>query len=69
MVITTIMFNFIASAMMVYLLNYVLKPKGVQEPSTANVVAAGKIPQLRQFVPDLRRRAAQHDDRLCHPRR
>ena len=50
-VITTIMFNFIASAVMVYLLNYVLKPMGVQEPSTANVVAAGKIPQLRQFFP------------------
>ena len=50
-VITTIMFNFIASAIMVYLLNYVLKPMGVQEPSTANVLAAGKIPQLRQFFP------------------
>jgi ABC-type uncharacterized transport system permease subunit len=50
-VITTIMFNFIASATMVYLLNYVLKPMGVQEPSTANVLAAGKIPQLRQFFP------------------
>jgi general nucleoside transport system permease protein len=50
-VITTIMFNFIASAIMVYLLNYVLKPAGVQEPSTANVMAAGKIPQLRQFFP------------------
>src|SRR5665213_2791883 len=50
-VITTIMFNFIASAIMIYLLNYVLKPKGVQEPSTANVMAAGKIPQLREFFP------------------
>jgi len=50
-VITTIMFNFIASAIMAYLLVYLLKPVGVQEPSTANVVAAGKIPQLRQFFP------------------
>jgi len=50
-VITTIMFNFIASSLMAYLLVYVLKPVGVQEPSTANVVAAGKIPQLRQFFP------------------
>jgi general nucleoside transport system permease protein len=50
-VITTIMFNFIASALMAYLLVYVLKPVGVQEPSTANVVAAGRIPQLRQFIP------------------
>ncbi|HET8728993.1 MAG TPA: ABC transporter permease [Alphaproteobacteria bacterium] len=52
-VITTIMFNFIASAIMVYLLNYVLKPTGVQEPSSASVVNAGKIPQLRQFFPDV----------------
>ena len=50
-VITTIMFNFIASSLMAYLLVYVLKPMGVREPSTANVVAAGKIPQLRQFFP------------------
>jgi general nucleoside transport system permease protein len=50
-VITTIMFNFIASAIMVYLLNYVLRPHGVEDPSTANVVAAGRIPQLRQFFP------------------
>jgi ABC-type uncharacterized transport system permease subunit len=50
-VITTIMFNFIASALMVYLLNYVLKPKGIQEPSTASVVNAGKIPQLHEFFP------------------
>ena len=50
-VITTIMFNFIASALMVYLLNYVLKPQGTQEPSTASVVDAGKIPQLSQWFP------------------
>jgi simple sugar transport system permease protein len=50
-VITTIMFNFIASSLMAYLLVYVLKPQGVQEPSTANVVAAGKIPQLRELFP------------------
>jgi general nucleoside transport system permease protein len=50
-VITTIMFNFIASSLMAYLLVYVLKPRGVQEPSSANVMAAAKIPQLRQFFP------------------
>ena len=50
-VITTIMFNFIASSLMAYLLVYVLKPKGVQEPSTANVLAAGRIPQLKEFFP------------------
>jgi len=48
-VITTIMFNFIASALMVYLLNRVLKPVGQMEPSSASVVDAGKIPQLREF--------------------
>jgi simple sugar transport system permease protein len=48
-VITTIMFNFIASALMVYLLNYVLKPAGRMEPSTQSVVNAGRIPQLREF--------------------
>ncbi|CDP50607.1 Predicted nucleoside ABC transporter, permease 1 c omponent [Devosia sp. DBB001] len=50
-VITTIMFNFIASALMVYLLNRVLKPVGQMEPSSASVVNAGKIPQLREFLP------------------
>ncbi len=48
-VITTIMFNFIASALMAYLLNYVLKPKGTQEPSSASVTGAGKIPQLHEW--------------------
>ncbi|HVW91867.1 MAG TPA: ABC transporter permease [Devosia sp.] len=48
-VISTIMFNFIASAIMVYLLNYVLKPKGIQDPSTVNLLGAARLPQLRQF--------------------
>jgi simple sugar transport system permease protein len=50
-VITTIMFNFIASALMVYLLNYVLKPMGVQEPSSASLKNAGIIPHLSDFFP------------------
>jgi simple sugar transport system permease protein len=52
-VITTIMFNFIASAVMVYLLNYVLKPKGAMEPSSFGVTGAGLIPQLREWIPAL----------------
>jgi ABC-type uncharacterized transport system permease subunit len=48
-VITTIMFNFIASALMVYLLNRVLKPAGQMEPSSHAVTGAGRIPQLREF--------------------
>ncbi|HEY8595037.1 MAG TPA: ABC transporter permease [Devosiaceae bacterium] len=50
-VITTIMFNFIAAALMVYLLNRVLKRPGQMAPESASVVAAGKIPQLREFFP------------------
>ena len=50
-VITTIMLNFVASALMVYLLNRVLKPIGTMEPSSASVTGAGVIPQLRQFFP------------------
>jgi len=48
-VITTIMFNFIAAAIMVYILNNVLKPVGSMSPESASVVNAGKIPQLREF--------------------
>jgi simple sugar transport system permease protein len=50
-VITTIMLNFVASALMVYLLNRVLKPIGTMEPSSASVTNAGAIPPLRQFFP------------------
>jgi len=48
-VITTIMFNFIAAAIMVYLLNRVLKPVGQMAPESESVVAAGRMPQLREF--------------------
>ncbi len=48
-VITTIMFNFIASAFMVYMLNRVLKPADKMTPESQSVVAAGKLPQLREF--------------------
>jgi len=48
-VITTIMFNFIAAAIMVYLLNNVFKPMGQMAPESASVTNAGKLPQLREF--------------------
>ncbi len=48
-VITTIMFNFIAATFMVYMLNNVLKAKGQMAPESASVTNAGKIPQLREF--------------------
>jgi len=48
-VITTIMFNFIAAAFMVYMLNRVLRPADQMAPESRSVVAAGKLPQLREF--------------------
>jgi len=48
-VITTIMFNFIAASIMVYLLNNVLKEPANMAPESASVVNAGKMPQLREF--------------------
>jgi len=49
-VITTIMFNFIASALMVYLLNRVLKTRANMAPETDTIEVAGRLPQLRQFI-------------------
>ena len=48
-VITTIMFNFIASALMIYMLNRVLKPAGVSGPESAMIEEAGRMPKLGQF--------------------
>ncbi|HET7411928.1 MAG TPA: ABC transporter permease, partial [Pararhizobium sp.] len=45
-VITTIMFNFIASSLMVYLLVHVLKPIGSMAPQTRSFVAGGQLPTL-----------------------
>jgi ABC-type uncharacterized transport system permease subunit len=46
-VITTIMFNFIAAALMVYLLVNVLKPAGTMAPETRIFEAGGQLPKLR----------------------
>ncbi|MFC3705060.1 ABC transporter permease [Devosia honganensis] len=48
-VITTIMFNFIASALMIYMLNRVLKPAGVSGPESAMIAETGRMPKLGQF--------------------
>jgi ABC-type uncharacterized transport system permease subunit len=48
-VITTIMFNFIASALMVYMLNRVLKPAGVSGPESATIAESGRMPKLGEF--------------------
>ncbi|HTH98208.1 MAG TPA: ABC transporter permease [Stellaceae bacterium] len=50
-VITTIMFNFIGSALMIYLLNGPLKGKGTQGAESAAVTGAGLMPHLQAFVP------------------
>lgn len=53
-VITTIMFNFIAAAIMVYLLNRVFKPAEVMGPESRIIAEAGRIPQFGDFIPLLR---------------
>jgi ABC-type uncharacterized transport system permease subunit len=45
-VITTIMFNFIASSLMVYMLVEVLKPAGSMAPQTETFLPGGQIPTL-----------------------
>ncbi|MBL4599932.1 MAG: ABC transporter permease [Rhizobiaceae bacterium] len=45
-VITTIMFNFISSAVMVYLLVEVLKPAASMAPETRTFTDAGRLPKL-----------------------
>ena len=49
-VITTIMFNFIAAALMVYMVNRVLKPASTMAPESETIDIAGRVPQLRQFM-------------------
>lgn len=48
-VITTIMFNFIASAIMVYMLNRVLKPASSMGPQSEIIAPTGRMPQLGEF--------------------
>jgi ABC-type uncharacterized transport system permease subunit len=48
-VITTIMFNFIASAFMIYMLNRVLKPVGVSGPESAMIAESGRMPKIGTF--------------------
>ncbi len=48
-VITTIMFNYIASSLLVYLLVDVLRPQGEQNPATARFPAATALPRLNEI--------------------
>ena len=49
-VITTIMFNFIAAAFLNYLLVNVLRPQGSMDPATARFPAATKLPTLHAVL-------------------
>ncbi|MHA6645166.1 ABC transporter permease [Mesorhizobium sp. A623] len=49
-VITTIMFNFIAASIMVYLLVGVLKPMGSQAPQTRLFLEGGQLPKLNWVI-------------------
>ncbi|WP_425071378.1 ABC transporter permease [Sagittula sp. S175] len=48
-VITTIMFNFIAAALINYVLVNVLRPSGAMEPATATFPAATSLPTFQQM--------------------
>ena len=48
-VITTILFNFIATSMMGYIITRVLKPAGVNSDESAPIDALSRVPQLRVF--------------------
>jgi simple sugar transport system permease protein len=52
-VITTIMFNFIAFALLNYLLSHVLRPAGSMEPATARFANALRLPRLRELLEPL----------------
>ncbi|SMQ58267.1 nucleoside ABC transporter membrane protein [Devosia lucknowensis] len=49
-VITTILFNFIATALMGFLISRVLKPAGVNSDESAPLEAISRVPQLRTFI-------------------
>jgi simple sugar transport system permease protein len=48
-VITTIMFNYIAAALLIYLLVNVLRPDGQMDPASANFPAGVHVPQFQEI--------------------
>ncbi|SFB17999.1 nucleoside ABC transporter membrane protein [Poseidonocella pacifica] len=52
-VITTIMFNFIAAALLNYVLVNVLRPEGSMDPATARFPDAAKLPTLHELLAPL----------------
>lgn len=49
-VITTILFNFIAVSLMGYLISRVLKPMGVNSDESAPILPETRVPQLKEFL-------------------
>ena len=64
-VITTIMFNFIASALLIYLLNEVLKPVGQADPATARFAENLDLPTLNSVLASLGYKAVEGRFRQC----
>ena len=60
-VITTIMFNFIAAALLNYLLSNAMKPAGSGDPATAKFDKALDLPTLNQVLLDLGYKASRDD--------
>ena len=52
-VITTIMFNFMAFSLLNYLLSHVLRPAGSMEPATARFANTVRLPRLRDMLEPL----------------
>lgn len=60
-VITTIMFNFIAAALLVYLLNEVLKPVGQADPASARFAKHLDLPTLNSVLSGMGIKASKDD--------
>ncbi|MEO0401077.1 MAG: ABC transporter permease [Pseudomonadota bacterium] len=60
-VITTIMFNFIASALLIYIVNDFLKPIGSQDPSSARFAEHLDLPTLNGILASMGLKASKDD--------
>ncbi|MBM7068139.1 ABC transporter permease [Actibacterium sp. 188UL27-1] len=60
-VITTIMFNFIAAGLLNYMLSYTLKPAGSGDPASAKFSPSYDLPTLNSILTDLGIQAARDD--------
>ena len=67
-VITTIMFNYIASALMGYLLVNVLRAPGQMNPETAPFRAGGIVPQFHELLPARHQMAGDAVQSVVPPR-